>query len=141
LTQIKSKAPVEIEPAILEGLQKIPKFLEELQENEEDDATYLQRGLKYYEKFKQQTGLVIIPKGHMEGDFDLSRWDKSVSTRKSLSEKFKEEVLKVDRTCQHLISKFFPSFSTTTYYFLIWHLPFSATGRSSGIVPPNSLIV
>ncbi len=90
------KAPAEVEPAILEGVQKIPKFLEELQDNEEDDATYLQRGLKYYEKFKQRTDLVIIPKGHMEGDFDLSRWDKSVSTRKSLSEKFKEEVLKVD---------------------------------------------
>lgn len=90
------KAPAEIESVILEGVQKIPKFLEELQDDEEDDATYLDRGLRCYEKFKERTGLVIIPKGHIEGDFDLSCWDKSISTRRSLSKKFKEEVLRVD---------------------------------------------
>lgn len=90
------KSPREVDDIILQGVKDIPNFFESLQTDEEDDETYLARGLEYYRKFKQRTHCTIIPKGHMEGDFDLSGWGKSVSNRKQVTSAFKDTLLQID---------------------------------------------
>lgn len=89
------KSSDEVDDIILQGVKDIPNFFESLQ-TEEDDETYLSRGLEYYRKFSQRTRCTIIPKDHMEGDFDLSGWGKSVSNRKLLTSSFKDALLQID---------------------------------------------
>lgn len=90
------KSPDTVDNIILQGVKDIPNFFESLQTDEEDDETYLSRGLEYYKKFKQRTQCTIIPKDHMEEDFELAAWGKSVSKRRLLTSAFKDTLLQID---------------------------------------------
>ena len=89
--------PDEVDLTILEGMKKIPKFLEELHDdNEQDDNEYLVRGLEFYKKFNARTKQIIIPERQIEQGFDLFSWGKKIRARKNLENSFKDQVLSVD---------------------------------------------
>jgi len=90
------KFPSEVEPSVLESLKAIPQFMEELQYGKHNDEEYLQTGLQYYEIFKHRTGQTVIPLGHVEGNFDLSKWNKSIRSRRELEDCFRNKLLQVD---------------------------------------------
>ena len=89
------KTPQEVAPNILEGISKIPRFLEELQDDMESDDEYLERGLKLYEKFKNRTNQIIVPEEHLEDGFDLAGWCRSMRKRK-LKEPIQTRILTLD---------------------------------------------
>ena len=91
-----------VDQSIIDGVALIPKFLEELKDAEEDDPTYLARGLAAYENFNGRTKLKIVPEGQTEDGFDLYKWQKSVLARRMLDESFKEHLKKID---PHFFSK------------------------------------